>query len=167
MEIKREWAKEAFKESRKETYSWPNGVDIGGGGFVEIYHTRARGFCDGKTFGGLVGEVLDDAAAGEGAACDGCDDDLKDINMLLLCLSSANSCFLLAMAGANSLLEYLQHYPHPGQTALSSPNKPPHTQQPSDHCDRTGCSQRPHALPCIAQLDSTQLPSSHQRDMMA
>lgn len=77
-------AKKPCEEVKKKTYSWPNDIDVCGRGLVEVYHTRASDFRNSKAFCGLVGEALDYAAAGEGAACDGRDDDLAYVGMLSL-----------------------------------------------------------------------------------
>jgi hypothetical protein len=77
------------RKSMEEIYRRPNRVDVGGRGFIKAYHTRASGFCNSKAFCGLFSQALDDAAAGEGAACDGCDNNLAYISMCLLSLSFA------------------------------------------------------------------------------
>lgn len=75
------------RKSMEEIYRRPNRVDVCGRGFIEAYHTRASGFCNSKAFFGLVSQVLDDAAAGERAACDGRDNNLAHISMCSLSLS--------------------------------------------------------------------------------
>jgi hypothetical protein len=66
---------------RGETYSWSNSVDVCSGSFIEVYDARASGVGDGEGFGGLVGEALDHAAAGEGAVGDGRDDNLLYVSI--------------------------------------------------------------------------------------
>jgi hypothetical protein len=91
----RELAKETGKKSMEEIYGRPNRVDVCGKGFIKVYHTRASGFRNSKAFCGLISQVLDDAAAGEGAACDGRENNLAHISMCSLPLSFAIPTLLI------------------------------------------------------------------------
>jgi hypothetical protein len=84
-----EWAKETGERAWKRFTTGPIALTYAVKALLRPITTRASGFRNSKAFCGLGTQVLDDAAAGEGAACDGRDNNLAHISMCSLSLSFA------------------------------------------------------------------------------